>query len=493
MDSEERDRQPDRVPLGVEPFESEHDEVGEENDRAENTKPLGVLQLAVLVFYMVSGGPFGLEDAVRSAGPLYTLLGFAIMPFVWSLPEAMITAELGSTYPEASGGVVWVEEAFGPFAGWMSGALNWVSGATDNAIYPVLFLDYLLQMISLDDVLGESWVLTFAFLGITSSCLAYVNYRGLPLVGDMSLTICLISLSPFIIFCFAAAPKVVPARWLVMPSEVGWDAMDDDGGGGFLPYAAFGGVLWRPFINNLFWNLNSFDSAASLSGEVRDPSRSFPRAMFLSVGMVAVCYLLPLMIAIGSTDAKQEDWTEGFLARIAWDVVGPWLGGWVVFSAGISNLALFQAKMSSDAFALLGMAERGYLPKLFSHRSQHKTPTVGIIAGLVVILLLSNLENLPSLIEMLNFCYCGALLLEYAAFIKLRISKPDMHRPYKIPIGTVACCICLVPNFAAIMLVMSLASYRTQLYGIGSVVFAALLYTFRWKQGTGISYTSITR
>ena len=80
-------------------------------------------------------------------------------------------------FPEASGGVVWVEEAFGPLAGWMSGFQSWVAGATgknqkqniyicygppltkkpitcvllfatkiDNAIYPVLFLDYLLQV-----------------------------------------------------------------------------------------------------------------------------------------------------------------------------------------------------------------------------------------------------------------------------------------------------------------------------------------------------------
>jgi len=86
--------------------------------------------MAVLIFYSVSGGPFGIETTVRAGGNFYALLGFLVMPLVWSLQEALMTAELGTAFPEASGGVAWVEEAFGHGAGWMSGYLNWVAGAT---------------------------------------------------------------------------------------------------------------------------------------------------------------------------------------------------------------------------------------------------------------------------------------------------------------------------------------------------------------------------
>ena len=80
-------------------------------------EPLGVIPLAVLVFYNVSGGPFGIETAVRAGGNLMALLGFLILPLCWSLQEALITSELGTAFPEASGGVAWVEEAFGANAG----------------------------------------------------------------------------------------------------------------------------------------------------------------------------------------------------------------------------------------------------------------------------------------------------------------------------------------------------------------------------------------
>jgi hypothetical protein len=64
---------------------------------------LSPLALSVLVFYNVSGGPFGMERAVKSGGPMFAILGFLIFPLVWSIPEALVTAELGTAYPEPSG------------------------------------------------------------------------------------------------------------------------------------------------------------------------------------------------------------------------------------------------------------------------------------------------------------------------------------------------------------------------------------------------------
>jgi hypothetical protein len=106
----------------------------QEHDGSSPPRSLGILPFAMIIFYNVSGGPFGIEESVRSAGAFYSILGFIIAPFVFSLPEALMTAELGSAYPEASGGVAWVEEAFGSPAGWMAGYLGWVAGATDSKL-----------------------------------------------------------------------------------------------------------------------------------------------------------------------------------------------------------------------------------------------------------------------------------------------------------------------------------------------------------------------
>ena len=67
-------------------------------------KKIGLASLVVLIYYEVSGGPFGIEDIVRAGGPLYAILGFSLF-FVWVIPEALVTAELSTALPEASGAV----------------------------------------------------------------------------------------------------------------------------------------------------------------------------------------------------------------------------------------------------------------------------------------------------------------------------------------------------------------------------------------------------
>jgi hypothetical protein len=243
---------------------------------------LSVLALSILVFYKVSGGPFGCEPTVRAAGPLYALLGFTIFPILWSVPEALVTAELGSRFPEPSGSVAWIEEAFGSHAGLLCGYFHWVSGATDNAIYPALFLEYLASYLYTDTRTethesAEDWLLTnpmsrFVLCSIISIVLAYINWRGLEVVGNLSVVVAVMAMSPFVLLAVLGLPKVDPQRWLILPEPV--DALlhsnedavaaDDDVTGtlaspGLIPVLTWGGVLWRPFINNLFWNLNSFD------------------------------------------------------------------------------------------------------------------------------------------------------------------------------------------------------------------------------------------
>jgi amino acid transporter len=438
------------------------------------------LPLAVIVFYSVSGGPFGVEAAVRAAGNFYALLGFLCLPFLWSLQEALMTAELGSAFPEASGGVVWVETAFGKECGWMAGYLGWISGATDNAIYPVLFLDYLTAAFQMDismNPLGRWFV-----LAVCSCSLAYVNWLGLPLVGNMSVTICVVAMSPFVILCIVGAFSVQPSRWFQLPSPdaASFADDDDDTNRRWLSEASssFSNVLWRPFLNNLFWNGNSFDACGSFGADVENPGESFPRALMLSVVMMALSYFLPLLVALGASEASQSDWVDGYLARAVSEIVGGWLGGWTVFAAAISNIGMFQAELSADAYQLMGMADRGYLPRIFSVRSRHGTPTYAILLGTLVIVVMT-LGDLDGLIEMLNFQYSISLLMEYGAFLKLRITRADLVRPYQIPMSTTACAIFFLPAIGGTLLVMSLATGRTLIFSVFVNIFGIAVYRMR--------------
>jgi zinc transporter ZupT len=67
--------------------------------------------------------------------------------------------------------------------------------------------------------------------------------------------------------------------------------------------------------------------------------------MFWSILMAVAANVIPVLICIGATDSKQHDWVDGYLATAASKIGGRWLGAWVVFAAGVSNLAQFQGML----------------------------------------------------------------------------------------------------------------------------------------------------
>eukprot|EP00956_Cyclotella_meneghiniana_P023409 scaffold45593_cov67-Cyclotella_meneghiniana.AAC.1 len=290
--------------------------------------------------------------------------------------------------------------------GGMCGYLGWISGATDNAIYPTLFLEYVTSVVGNKQEM--SFFHRFALISLLTVVLSLLNYRGLEIVGKASLLVCVVAMSPFVLMTIIGAPQVVVERWFQMPEEPedGSSLFDDafQTSPGPLPLLGIAGIMWRPYLNNLFWNLNSFDGAASFAGETT-----------------------------WATDYSQSEWVDGHLGQVAVDIGGEWLGAWTIFAAGISNLAMYEAELSSDSFKLMGMAERGHLPKLFKTRSKYGTPTNGIILGTVVIIIF-GCADFGQLLALLNANYAFALLLEYAAFVKLRFYHKDLQRPYRIPI-----------------------------------------------------------
>jgi amino acid transporter len=63
--------------------------------------------------------------------------GFIVFPFVWAIPEALVTAELGAAFQDPSAGLAWVEHAFGERMGGLNGYFGWLSGALGTHCYYV--------------------------------------------------------------------------------------------------------------------------------------------------------------------------------------------------------------------------------------------------------------------------------------------------------------------------------------------------------------------
>eukprot|EP00249_Psilotum_nudum_P024956 c29332_g1_i3 orf=629-2104(+) len=418
--------------------------------RKPHERRLSLLPLVFLIFYEVSGGPFGVETSVQAGGPLLALLGFLIFPLIWSIPEALLTAELGTMFPENGGYVIWVQAAFGPFWGFQEGWWKWLSGVIDNALYPVLFLDYLKSAIP---EVADGPLRLAAVLVITAF-LTYLNFRGLTIVGWTAVALGLFSLLPFCVMALLALPRLEPANWL---------------------QTDFGDVDWNTYLNTLFWNLNYWDSVSTLVGEVDNPMQTLPKALISALLLVCGGYLVPLLTGTGALKVVRSDWADGYFADIAKILGGVWLRWWMEAAAALSNMGMFEAEMSSDSFQLLGMAERGMLPQMFAYRSRYDTPTLGILVSATGVLLLSWM-SFREIIAAENYLYCFGMFAEFAAFIWLRLKKPNISRPYRVPLDTIGVFLLCTPPSVLLVLVMVLATWKVIIVSFTAAFIGFMLY-----------------
>src|SRR5580700_11501832 len=79
---------------------------------------LTVVPMIAATYFMVAGGPYGLEDIVQKTGYAATLLILLITPLVWSIPTAMMVSELATAIPEDGGFYIWVRRGMGRFMGY---------------------------------------------------------------------------------------------------------------------------------------------------------------------------------------------------------------------------------------------------------------------------------------------------------------------------------------------------------------------------------------
>ena len=110
---------------------------------ADRRRFLRPLTLTAVMFFTVSGGPYGLEPLFSYVGGAQALVLVLLLPFLWSLPAIMVVLELNGLMPVNGGYYLWVKTALGPFWGFLEGWWSWIFTLVDLAIYPVLFLQYL--------------------------------------------------------------------------------------------------------------------------------------------------------------------------------------------------------------------------------------------------------------------------------------------------------------------------------------------------------------
>jgi amino acid transporter len=424
-------------------------------------KSVTLLPLVAATYFMVSGGPFGLEELVAQAGYSRTLVILALTPILWSLPVALAVGELASTYPEEGGYYAWVRRALGPFWGVQEAWWSLAASFFDLAIYPTLFTHYLAQLWPP----AASPAVSIAIgVGLIAAATA-LNMRGAGATTDASVPLGIALLSPFVALALAAI--LAPVR----------DAHQ---------LAATPAAPAAPLMAGLavaMWNYMGWDNASTIAGEVKDPGRVYPRAMLTTVLLVAATYLLPVA-AMAHTGLAPAKWTDGTWALAGRMVSGPSLGVAIAVAGMVSSGGMLLTLVMSYSRLPLVLAQDGYLPSWLAKTGDRTgAPWVALLVSGALYAACLGL-GFRRLVQLDVIIYGGSLALEFIALVVLRVKEPATPRPFRVPGGLAgAIALGVVPMALLILSLFSGGGEESPLPIVGAVaVVGVLLFQVRsWR------------
>ena len=376
------------------------------------------IPLIAATYFMVAGGPYGIED-ILGAGFSAAILILLLLPLLWSLPTALMIGELASAIPDDGGFYVWVRRALGPFWGYQESWLSLSASIFDMAIYPAIFVLYLGKFAPALTTGPAAYAWS---VGVVVLCSLW-NLRGAPAVGRDSIGLFVLLLAPFVVF-------VALGLWrgLTLHPHVQWTST-----AGVPGHAS----AFSTAVLVGLWNYMGWDNASTVADEVENPQRNYPRAMIVSIVLVAVTYILPLA-AMAFAGLSPASFVTGDWADAASALGGPLLGLAVVAGGCITGVGMFNALVMSYTRLPMAMAEDGLLPRLLARRNRRGVPFVSVLfCGLAWALALKlPFERLISIDLIL---YGVSLLLEFAALAVLRFREPALPRPFRAGSRLVAC------------------------------------------------------
>lgn len=378
-----------------------------------SARKLRMLPLLAATYFMVSGGPYDIEDIIGYGGYSGALLLVFLLPFFWSFPTALMLGELSSAIPAEGGFYAWVRMTLGPFWGFQEAWLSLASSVFDMAIYPTTFALYLER---LAPTLTRGHRATFLELGVVAAAVLW-NLRGATAVGEGSVKLWAVSISPYLV--------------LVLLALLAGFGGEHGRFGGHASMARPAGAGFSTAVLVAMWNFMGWDNATTVANEVENPQHNYPRVILLAVGMIMLTYAIPIA-AVAWAGIPADKFSTGAWVDAARIFGGPALATAVVIAGVIDDFGTFSNLTLSYTRLPHAMAEDGLLPAVLKKRLSNGSPWVSVlVCGTCWALALGfSFERLIT-IDLVLWGF--SMVLEFLALITLRRKEPQLSRPFRIP------------------------------------------------------------
>jgi amino acid transporter/nucleotide-binding universal stress UspA family protein len=410
----------------------------------ELARDMGLTHVTMIgVGAMIGAGIFVLTGlAAGVAGPALILV-FALNGLVTAL-TAMSYAELGSCFPEAGGGYLWVKEALPQPNGFLSGWISWFAHAVACSLYAVAFGTFSVDILHQAGVDFSGRMLRFLgpepynsaakLIAVVITLLfAYINFRGAKETGQAETLVTLIKIIVIAMFigfgCVALFSGKLPEPW---PQHFT----------GFFQKGALGIVM---AMGLTFIAFEGYEIIAQCGEEVKNPKKNIPRSIFLSLVIVVPIYILVAFVALGAVTPEGDISTwqylgeKGEMAMIeaAESFMMGKLGRIIFLIGGLfSTMSALNATIYSSSRVSFAMGRDHNLPGIFAKVHQKKrTPHMAVFISGAFIALMAVALPIEDIASATDAMFLLLFIFVNLAVINLRKNRPDLDRGFKVPLS----------------------------------------------------------
>ena len=420
----------------------------------------GALGLSV-VNMVVGAGIFVMPGLVAAVIGPAAILSYLICSVTVAL-VFLCFAEVGSRVSRSGGAYAYVEEAFGPFVGFIASILFWFGySALADAAITVIMVDSIAIVVP---ILGES-IPRAVFIIALLTFLAAVNVRGVKAGVRLYIFNTLAKLVPLLLL-LGAGLFVINIEYLAIPE---WPSAASIGASTIL----------------LFYAFNGAESALNASGEIQNPSKTVPLGLLLGLGGILLLYVGLQTVAQGVLGPELANDTEAPLVAVATAVFGDWGGKMLIAGVVISIYSNLSGDLLGGPRIVFASSLDNNLPRFLGKvHPKYKTPHIAIIFFAVVI----GVFALSGTFKYLAIVATGSLLLVDLGVILavLRLRQRDglpKDGEFRLPFGPVIPLLsCAIVGWLLLQVPLNEAATIVTLVGACAVIYA-IRYVFRsaWK------------
>lgn len=419
---------------------------------------IGVFSLAANAINLTVGSgifvlPAIVAASVGAAGVLaYVSCGVLITLIM------LCFAEVGSKVTSSGGAYAYVEKAFGPFAGFLTNSLFWFGYAmmADAAIANALMDTLRVPFPILSNFYYKAILLVFLF-----SFFAWINIRGVKQGSRLVEINTLAKLIPLFIL-------ILVGIFFIQPENLQWQSTPS--------IQSIGDISLT-----LFFAFLGIEAALSVSGEIKNPTKTVPRGVLIGLLGVVGIYLLLQTVAQGVLGANLATEKDAPLAAVAQRLFGNWGATLIIVGAAVSMFGTVSGDILASPRLIYAAAEDGLLPRFFARiHPRYTTPYVAILTYAVLGLLFALSGGFQQLAILSSAATLIIYLAVVAATIKLRYTLKAPEGSFKIPGGI------LIPILAVLVIGWFLSHLKLaewQALAVFLVAMAAIFFIGKMTRG----------